>query len=108
MTQQAGRDSSQKKSTMTNGTVSGAPKSGAPPQMTNGTIASTGTGTLTVQYRGGSKTITVPANVPVMAIAPVSTKLSRGTKVVVLGLKQPDGTMKASSLVVTDSTARSK
>ena len=108
MTPKDGADSSKKKSTMTNGTVSAAPKSGEAPRMTNGTIASQGTGTLTVNYRGGSQTITVPSDVSVTALAPVTTKLSTGTKVVVLGLKQPDGTMKASNLVVADSAAGKK
>lgn len=108
MTPKGGADSSTKKSTMTNGTVQAAPKSGEAPRMTNGTIASQGTGTLTVNYRGGSQTITVPPNVSVTALAPVTTKLSTGTKVVVLGLKQPDGTMKASNLVVADSATAKK
>ena len=106
MTPKGGADSSKQKSTMTNGTVSAAPKAGGPPRMTNGTIASQGTGTITVNYRGGSQTITVPPSVSVTALAPASTKLSKGTRVVVLGLKQPDGTMKASSLVVADSAAK--
>jgi hypothetical protein len=106
MTPKGGADSSQKKSTMTNGTVSAAPKSGGSPRMTNGTIASQNSSTITVNYRGGSQTITVPPNVSVTALAPVSTKLSKGTRVVVLGLKQPDGTMKASNLVVADSTSK--
>ncbi|HEY2896666.1 MAG TPA: hypothetical protein VGJ12_05975 [Gemmatimonadaceae bacterium] len=108
MTPKGGADSSQKKSTMTNGTVSAAPKAGGPPRMTNGTIASQNTGKITVNYRGGSQTITVPPNVSVTSLAPVSTKLSKGTRVVVLGLKQPDGTMKASNLVVADSTKGKK
>jgi hypothetical protein len=108
MTPQTGADSSKKKSTMTNGTVSAAPKSGEAPRMTNGTIASQGTGTLTVNYRGGSQTITIPPNVSVTALAPASAKPSAGTKVVVLGKKQPDGTLQASSLVVADSGASKK
>jgi hypothetical protein len=106
MTPNGGADSSKKKSTMTNGTVSAAPKSGGSPRMTNGTIASQNSSTITVNYRGGSQTITVPPNVTVTALAPASTKLSKGTRVVVLGLKQPDGTMKASNLVVADSTSK--
>ena len=93
MTPTGGADSSQKKSTMTNGTVAAAPKSGEAPRMTNGTIANQSTGTITVNYRGGSQTITVPSNVTVTTLAPVSTKLSKGTRVVVLGHKQPDGSM---------------
>jgi hypothetical protein len=108
MTPKGGADSSTKKSTMTNGTVSAAPKSGEAPRMTNGTIASQGTGTLTVNYRGGSQTITVPPNVSVTALAPVTTKLAPGTMVVVLGLKQTDGTMTASNLVVADKPAAKK
>jgi hypothetical protein len=107
MTQQPGSDSSHR-STMTNGTVSAAPKSGEAPRMTNGTIASQNAGTLTVNYRGGTQTIAIPPAVSVTAIAPVSTKLTPGTKVVVLGMKQPDGTMKASSLIVADSAKSSK
>jgi hypothetical protein len=107
MTPPSGADSSAKKSTMTNGTVAG-PKSGGAPRMTNGTIANQKTGTITVNYRGGSQTITVPPNVSVTELAPVSSKLSKGTRVVVLGLKQPDGTMKASNLVVADSTKAKK
>jgi hypothetical protein len=103
MTPKGGADSSKQKSTMTNGTVSAAPKAGGSPRMTNGTIASQNTGKITVSYRGGSQTITVPPNVLVTTLAPVSTKLASGTRVVVLGLKQPDGTMKASNLVVADS-----
>ena len=48
MTPKGGEDSSKKKSTMTNGTVSAAPKAGGSPRMTNGTIASQNTGTITV------------------------------------------------------------
>ena len=108
MTPKGGADSSQKRSTMTNGTVAAAPKAGGPPRMTNGTIASQSTGTITVNYHGGSQTITVPPNVSVTTLAPVSTKLRTGTRVVVLGKKQPDGTLKASSLVVADSTRGKK
>jgi hypothetical protein len=107
MTPQPGSDSSHR-STMTNGTVSANPKAGDAPRMTNGTIASQGTGTLTVQYRGGSQTIAIPTGVSVTEIAPVNTKLSSGAKVVVLATKQADGTMKASSVLVTDSAARAK
>lgn len=107
MTPQPGSDSSHR-STMTNGTVSANPKAGDAPRMTNGTIASQGTGTLTVQYRGGSQTIAIPTGVSVTEIAPVNTKLSSGAKVVVLATKQADGTMKASNVLVTDSAARAK
>jgi hypothetical protein len=108
MSPRPGSDSSHHRSTMTNGTVQAAPQTGTAPRMTNGTIASQGTDSLTVQYRGGSQTIVIPPNVSVSAIAPVSTKLSSGARVVVLATKQPDGTMKATSVLVADSTGRSK
>jgi len=108
MTPKGGADTSQKKSTMTNGTVAAEPKAGEAPRMTNGTSTNQSTGTITGNYRGGSQTITVPPNVTVTTLAPVSTKLAKGTRVVVLGLKQPDGSMKASNLVVTDSTKMKK
>jgi hypothetical protein len=98
MTQPGARDSS--RSTMTNGTVQSAPKAGGPPRMTNGTIASSNGGRLTVDYHGGSQTINVPSGVPVTAIEPASTKLTPGAKVIVLAKKQPDGTMKASSVML--------
>ncbi len=103
-----GADTSHATSTMTNGTVSGQGKGATPPRMTNGTIASHGTGTLVVQYKGGTQTITISRDVTVTALAPTSTKLATGAKVVVLGKKQADGTMRASSLVLADSSARAK
>jgi hypothetical protein len=107
MTQQAGGGNGGR-STMTNGTVEASPKAGGPPRMTNGTIASQGAGTLTVQYRDGSQTIVIPSGVEVSAIAPVDAKLSSGAKVVVLAIKQPDGAMKASNVLIAGSKAGSK
>jgi hypothetical protein len=88
------------RSTMTNGTVGSTSKAGEAPRMTNGAVASKSGETMTVDYHGGSQTINVPASVAVMAIQPTSEKLAKGTKVVVLAKKQPDGSMKASSVVL--------
>jgi len=99
MTQQPGASGS--KSTMTNGTVSA-------PRMTNGSISAQSGGKLTVQYNGGTQTITVPANVSVTAIASSQTKLPPGSKVIVLATKQPDGTLKASAAMLADTSATSK
>lgn len=93
------------RSTMTNGTVQASPTAGGPPRMTNGTVASEDGGTLTVQYREGSQTIEVPSGVDVTALAPVGTKLQSGAKVVVLAVKQPDGGMKASNVVLAGTKA---
>ncbi|HEV7704244.1 MAG TPA: hypothetical protein VGO46_08120 [Gemmatimonadaceae bacterium] len=99
MTPPAGAKDSTR-STMTNGTVGSTSKAGEAPRMTNGAVASKNGETMTVDYHGGSQTISVPAGVPVMAIVPSSEKLAKGTKVVVLAKKQPDGSMKASSVMI--------
>ena len=106
MTQQPG-GANGKRSTMTNGTVEAQAAKG-PPRMTNGTIASQGTGTITVQYQDGSQTITIPSGVSVTAIAPVDSKLASGAKVIVLATKQPNGAMKASNVLLARPDARAK
>jgi hypothetical protein len=55
-------------SRMTNGSVSRPAESHS--RMTNGTVQKGSGTTLVVQYQDGSKTISVPANVPVMEVAP--------------------------------------
>ncbi|HEY3257384.1 MAG TPA: DUF5666 domain-containing protein [Gemmatimonadaceae bacterium] len=80
-------------STMTNGTVE-------TPRMTNGTIGATAGGKLTVNYRGGSQTITVPSTVTVTKISRTDTKLAPGSNVVVLATKRPDGTLTASRVLL--------
>jgi len=107
MTQQPG-GANGKRSTMTNGTVGASPAAKGPPRMTNGTIASQGTGTITVQYQDGSQTITVPSGVSVTAIAPVDAKLASGAKVIVLATKQPDGAMKASNVLLARPDAKAR
>jgi hypothetical protein len=89
--------------TMTNGTVSASRMTNgtaAAPRMTNGTIGKESGGTLTVQYQGGTQTITVPSDVHVTEIAVSQTKLAPGAKVVVLAKKQADGTFKASAAIM--------
>jgi hypothetical protein len=89
--------------TMTNGTVSSSRMTNgtaAAPRMTNGTIDKQSGGTLTVQYQGGTQTITVPSDVHVTEIAVSQTKLAPGAKVVVLAKKQADGTFKASAAIM--------
>jgi len=110
MKQQAGAPSGGK-STMTNGTVTGSQMTNGTagaPRMTNGTISGQTGGKLTVQYNGGTQTITVPSNVSVTAIAPSQTKLTQGSKVIVLAKKQPDGTLKASAAMLADTSAKAK
>jgi hypothetical protein len=110
MTQQAGA-SGGSRSTMTNGTVTGSQMTNgtaSAPRMTNGTISGQTGGKLTVQYNGGTQTITVPSNVSVTAIAPTQTRLTQGSKVIVLAKKQPDGTLKASAAMLADTSAKAK
>jgi hypothetical protein len=95
--------------TMTNGTVSSSRMTNgtaAAPRMTNGTIGKESGGTLTVQYQGGTQTITVPSDVHVTEIAASQTKLAPGAKVVVLAKKQADGTLKASAAIMSGTGAR--
>jgi hypothetical protein len=61
---------------------------------------------MTVDYHGGSQTITVPSTVPVTALAPATAKLAKGEKVVVLAKKSADGSMKASSVVLAAEPAK--
>ena len=104
MTPPGAKDKS--RSTMTNGTVKASPASGDAPRMTNGAVATTGAGKLTVDYHGGSQTITVPSNVPVTALAPAAAKLEAGAQVVVLAKKSADGSMTASSVVLAAEPAK--
>jgi hypothetical protein len=82
-------------SRMTNGAASRM-TNGAASRMTNGAAGGQAGGALTVDYNGGSQTITIPSGVTVTAIAPTQTKLAAGENVVVLVEKQPDGTLGAS------------
>jgi hypothetical protein len=86
---------------MSNGTV-GASRmtNGAASRMTNGAAGAQSGGTLTVNYNGGSQTITIPSDVTVTAIVPTQTKLSPGQNLVVLADKQPDGTLRASRVML--------
>jgi len=78
-------------SRMTNGSVSrpGASHS----RMTNGTVKKSSGTTLVVQYQGGSKTISVPANVPVTLVAPAQVTFSAGDVVYAATEKLPSGAL---------------
>src|SRR5882757_7337226 len=78
-------------SRMTNGSVSRPVESHS--RMTNGTVQKGGGTTLIVQYQDGSKTISVPANVPVMEVAPEQVALASGDTVYVATEKLPNGTL---------------
>jgi RNase P/RNase MRP subunit p29 len=80
-------------SRMTNGSVSAS-------RMSNGTVANATGSTLVVQYAGGSQSVTVPANTPVMEIKPVSKQLVAGDRVVIVARKQSDGSLAASKALL--------
>jgi hypothetical protein len=102
MGQQAGGG----RSTMTIGNVASSRMTNGAARMTNGTASGAAGGTITVEYSGGSQTITVPANVPVTVIAPTSTKLTSGASVVVPAKKQSNGTLGASLVILAASRGR--
>src|SRR5450432_3648147 len=76
---------------MTNGSVSRPATSHS--RMTNGTVQQGIGTTLVVQYQDGSKTISVPANVPVMVVAPEQVTFNNGDVVYATTDKLPDGTL---------------
>jgi X-X-X-Leu-X-X-Gly heptad repeat protein len=100
------------RSTMTNGSVASsrmtngaARMTNGAAQMTNGTTRSAAGGTMTVDYAGGSQTITVPAGVSVTVIAPTSAKLTPGSSIIVPATKQSNGGLKASLVMLTGAPA---
>jgi hypothetical protein len=77
-------------SRMTNGSVSRAAVSHS--RMTNGTVQKGSGATMVVQYQDGSKTISVPANVPVMQVAPEQVTFASGDTIYAATEKLPNGT----------------
>jgi hypothetical protein len=77
-------------SRMTNGSVS---RPALHSRMTNGTVQKGGATTLVVQYQEGSKTISVPANVPVTLVAPAQVSFVAGDVVYATTEKLPDWTL---------------
>jgi hypothetical protein len=85
-------------SRMTNGSVSHSPVSHS--RMTNGTIQKGSGTTLVVQYQDGSKTISVPANVPVTVVAPEKVTIAAGDTVYLTTDKLPDGTLTTNKILL--------
>jgi Domain of unknown function (DUF5666) len=90
-------------SRMTNGTVSGSRMTNgsvSQSRMTNGTVnARPDASTLTIQFSGGAQTISVPPNVPVTVLTLSTEPLKPGQNVVVLAMKQPDGSLSATRVI---------
>jgi hypothetical protein len=78
-------------SRMTNGSVSRPAVSHS--RMTNGTVEKGSGTTIVVQYQGGSKTISVPPDVPVTKVAPEQVTFAGGDIVYAPTEKLPDGTL---------------
>src|SRR6266446_1073343 len=76
---------------MTNGSASRPAESHS--RMTNGTVQKGSGATLMVQYQDGSKTICVPANVPVTKVVPELVTFTNGDIVYAATEKLPDGTL---------------
>jgi hypothetical protein len=76
---------------MTNGSVSRHAVSHS--RMTNGTVEKGSGTTLVVQYQDGSKTISVPANVPVTQVAREPVTFANGDIVYAATEKLPNGTL---------------
>lgn len=101
-------------STMTNGSVAGSRMTNGSATMTNGSATMTNGatrgaasgGTLTVEYRGGTQTISVPAGVAVTEIAPTTTKLAPGASVVVPARRQANGGLEASLVMLAGEAGR--
>ena len=84
--------------TMTNGTVAGSNNAGN--QMTNGTVGAHTGNSVVVKFQNDSQTIVIPANVPVTAITLTKTKLTPGTNVVIQTSKAADGSLRASTVMI--------
>src|SRR5258707_8209033 len=85
-------------SRMTNGSISRSAASHS--RMTNGTVQQGSGTTLVVQYQDGSKTISVPANVPVTQVASEQVTFADGDVVYAATEKLPDGTLATDKILL--------
>jgi hypothetical protein len=81
---------------MTNGSVSSPAVSHS--RMTNGTVQKGGSSTLVVRYQDGSRTISVPAGVPVTLVAKETVTLGAGDTIYAATEKLPDGTLSTNKI----------
>ena len=92
-------------SRMTNGSVSRPAVSHS--RMTNGTVQKGAGTTLVVQYQDGSKTISVPPNVPVVEVAPEQVTFVAGDIVYAATEKLPNGTLMTNKILLIAAAASS-
>ena len=89
---------------MTNGAVSGSRMTNgtaSPARMSNGSVANANGSSLVVQYAGGSQQVTVPPNTLVTEIKSTSKALVPGEEVVVLAKRGANGSLSATSALLT-------
>ena len=86
------------RSRMTNGSVSRPVVSHS--RMTNGTVQKDSGTTLVVHYQDGSKTISVPPNVPVVEVAPEQVTFVAGDIVYAATEKLPNGTLLTNKILL--------
>jgi hypothetical protein len=67
--------------------------------MTNGTVQKDGSSSLVVRYQGGSQTISVPADVPVVLVAKETVTLGAGDTIYAATEKLPDGTLTTNKIL---------
>jgi hypothetical protein len=84
---------------MTNGTASRM-TNGVASRMTNGDVLQAGKFSLVVQYQGQSRTVKVPANIPVTTYTLTNKKLSPGDKVVALVKKEASGHYRTAKVLI--------
>jgi hypothetical protein len=90
-------------SRMTNGSVARPAVSHS--RMTNGTVQKDSNTTLVVQYQDGSKTISVPPNVPVVEVAPEQVTFATGDLVYAATEKLPNGTLRTNKILLIAASA---
>jgi hypothetical protein len=90
-------------SRMTNGSVARPAVSHS--RMTNGTAQKDSDTTLVVQYQDGSKTISVPPNVPVVEVAPEQVTFATGDLVYAATEKLPNGTLRTNKILLIAASA---
>ena len=90
-------------SRMTNGSVARPAVSHS--RMTNGTVQKDSDTTLVVQYQDGSKTISVPPNVPVVELAPEQVRFATGDLVYAATEKLPNGTLMTNKILLIAASA---
>jgi pimeloyl-ACP methyl ester carboxylesterase len=92
-------------SRMTNGSVSGQSAAQSRSRMTNGVLQKVGSTTLVVRYQDGSRTISVPAGVPVTKVEAGSVAVEPGGIAYAVTVKQPTGELATSSIFVVSAPA---